>query len=89
MKYFYFNFNIGVQYIGDYIEVLNSDDMDYFGSNQTMKNQILHSVNSKWNNQNYHINIKVPPMGATFIKLKTKEEIKQIVLEEETSLNKF
>ncbi|MFI3209782.1 MAG: 1,4-alpha-glucan branching protein GlgB [Peptostreptococcaceae bacterium] len=85
----HYNYKIGVPYMGEYIEVLNSDDMDYFGSNQTMKNQILHSVNSKWNNQNYHINIKVPPMGATFIKLKTKEEIKQIVLEEETSLNKF
>ena len=33
-----------------------------------MKESELVAKNEKWHNKNYHINIKVPPLGAVFIK---------------------
>lgn len=49
-----------------------------------MKNAELHAIDSKWNNQPYHIKIKVPPLGATFIKIK-KETMKKEVIKKETT----
>ena len=64
----HYDYKIGVPYKGIYEEIFNSDDEKYWGSNQTMKNAELISNDEKWHNQNYHIRIKVPPLGATFIK---------------------
>lgn len=66
----YYDYKIGVPFEGEYFEVLNSDDNNYYGSNQTMKDKIICSQNQKWHNKNHCITIKVPPMGATFIKAK-------------------
>lgn len=66
----YYDYKVGVPYLGTYEEVFNSDDEKYWGSNQTMKNADLFAVDEKWHNKPYHIKIKVPPLGATFIKLK-------------------
>lgn len=66
----HYDYNVGVPYLGVYEEVFNSDDKKYWGSNQTMKNNQLHAIDEKWHNQPYHVKIKVPPLGATFIKLK-------------------
>lgn len=67
----YYDYKVGVPYLDIYEEVFNSDDEKYWGSNQTMKNAELYAVDNKWHNQPYHIKIKVPPLGATFIKLKS------------------
>ena len=64
----YYDYKIGVPYPGTYQEVFNSDDKKYWGSNQVMKESELVAKNEKWHNKNYHINIKVPPLGAVFIK---------------------
>lgn len=64
----YYDYKVGVPYPGTYQEVFNSDDKKYWGSNQVMKESELVSKNEKWHNKNYHINIKVPPLGAIFIK---------------------
>ena len=64
----YYDYKVGVPYPGTYQEVFNSDDKKYWGSNQVMKESELVSKNEKWHNKNYHINIKVPPLGAVFIK---------------------
>lgn len=66
----YYDYKVGVPYLGKYEEVFNSDDEKYWGSNQTMKNAELFALDEKWHNKPYHIKIKVPPLGATFIKLK-------------------
>lgn len=66
----YYDYKVGVPYLDTYKEVLNSDDEKYWGSNQTMKNAELLALDEKWHNKPYHIKIKVPPLGATFIKLK-------------------
>lgn len=67
----YYDYKVGVPYLDIYEEVFNSDDEKYWGSNQTMKNDELYAIDNKWHNQPYHIKIKVPPLGATFIKLKS------------------
>ena len=36
--------------------------------NETMENSELTSYPEKWHNKDNHIRIKVPPLGATFIK---------------------
>ena len=64
-----YDYKIGVPYMGVYEEVFNSDDNKYWGSGQTMENAKIHSKDEKWNNQPYQIKIKVPPLGATFIKM--------------------
>lgn len=64
----YYDYKVGVPYPGTYQEVFNSDDKKYWGSNQVMKESELVSKNEKWHNKNYHINIKVPPLGAVFLK---------------------
>lgn len=74
----YYDYKVGVPYLGIYEEVFNSDDEKYWGSNQTMKNSKLFAIDSKWHNKPYHIKIKVPPLGATFIKLKIKSTTEDI-----------
>ena len=66
----YYDYKVAIEYEGEYEEVLNSDDEKYFGSNQTMKNTKLQSIREAHNNKSYHLKIKVPPMGAVFIKPK-------------------
>ena len=61
-------------YEGMYEEVFNTDDEKYWGSDQTMKHSQIEAVKEKWHNQQYHIQIKVPPLGATFIKLVKKSK---------------
>ena len=46
----------------------------------------LVSVDEKWHNKPYHITIKVPPLGATFIKLK-REKVKEDVVDEEIEIS--
>ena len=64
----HYGYKVGVPYEGIYEEVLNTDDEKYWGSNQTMKNSDLKSYPENWHNQKHHIQIKVPPLGVTFIK---------------------
>ena len=63
-----YNYKIGVPYEGVYEEVFNTDNEKYWGSNQTMESTELTSYPEKWHNKDNHIRIKVPPLGATFIK---------------------
>lgn len=64
----YSEYRIGVPYRGFYTEVFNSDNKKYYGSGQTIQEQVLESEDVNWHNKQYSINIKVPPLGATFIK---------------------
>lgn len=72
----YYDYKVGVPYEGTYEEIFNSDDTIYGGSGQTMKDSELFSINSKWHNKEHHIKIKVPPLGATFIKGKNLKRLK-------------
>ncbi|MGL5714626.1 MAG: 1,4-alpha-glucan branching protein GlgB [Paraclostridium sp.] len=61
-------YRIGVPFRGTYEEAFNSDDKKYWGSGQTMEDKTLEAEEIKWHNKDFSINIKVPPLGATFIK---------------------
>lgn len=64
----YDEYRIGVPYKGEYEEIFNSDNNKYYGSGQTMEGIILKTEDVNWHNKKYSINIKVPPLGAVFIK---------------------
>lgn len=64
----YYDYRIGVPYMGVYQEVFNSDHEKYWGSGQIMNESKLYSQKQKWHNKDYSITIKVPPLGVTFIK---------------------
>lgn len=74
----HYDYKVGVPYLGIYEEIFNSDDEKYWGSNQTMKNVELEAVNNKWHNKDFHIKIKVPPLGTTFIKGKRLIDSKKV-----------
>ena len=76
----YYDFNIGVPYLGDYEEIFNSDSEEFGGSNQIM-DETLFSKEEPCHNQRYALTIKVPPMAITI--LKVKNIIHEDVLKEE------
>ncbi|MCX8514993.1 MAG: 1,4-alpha-glucan branching protein GlgB [Burkholderiales bacterium] len=63
----YHNYNIGVPYSGTYIEVFNTDELNYGGSgqlNQEHKVSFMH----QFKHFNYSIAITVPPLAVTVFK---------------------
>lgn len=72
----YYDFNIGVPYLGDYEEIFNSDSEEFGGSNQIM-DETLFSKEEPCHNQRYSLSIKVPPMAITILKVKSilQEEV--------------
>jgi 1,4-alpha-glucan branching enzyme len=65
----HYDFRIGVPYLKNYVEVLNSDDEKYGGSGQILGDIKLTAEDIKNNNQDYSISIKVPPMGTVVFAL--------------------
>lgn len=63
----YYDFNIGVPYLGEYQEVFNTDSREFGGSGQNMEGTI-YSQKQHWQNQKYCLKIKVPPMGTVVLK---------------------
>ena len=74
----YYDYQIGVPFLGEYEELFNTDDAKYGGSGQTM-DTILVAEKSPFHNQPYSLKIKVPPMATLILKVKNikKEESKQ------------
>ncbi|SHK80258.1 1,4-alpha-glucan branching enzyme [Clostridium cavendishii DSM 21758] len=73
----YYDFKIGVPYLGEYAEVFNTDSKEFGGSDQVM-GETLFSEKGFWHNQKFTLKIKVPPMGCVILKpsviLEDKEE---------------
>lgn len=69
----HYDFKLKVPYAGEYVEVLNSDEKKYGGSGQVMgKVRLiaeLEEKGEKQHNNEYFINIKVPPMGTVVLSL--------------------
>ena len=73
----YYDFRLGVPINGEYIEVFNTDNEHFGGSNQINENIIL-SEQIEYHNSPYSICIKVPPMAASIYKInKILEAIKE------------
>ena len=63
----HYDFKIGVPYQKSYVELLNSDDEKYGGSGQTIGSGKLVAQEGKYNNFDYYISLKVPPMGTVVL----------------------
>ena len=63
----YYDFNIGVPFLGEYKEVFNTDSKEFGGSGQII-DATLFAKKGYWHNQKYSLAIKVPPMGTVIFK---------------------
>jgi 1,4-alpha-glucan branching enzyme len=61
------NYRIGVPKLGNYSEVLNSDQVEFGGSGQ-INTENLPAEDMPWQNQPCSIEINIPPLGAVYFK---------------------
>lgn len=66
----YYDYKIGVPFLGEYEEVFNTDDSKYGGSGQVMGETLI-SKKLEYHNQPYSLQIKVPPMATLVLKIKS------------------
>lgn len=64
----YYDYQIGVPFLGSYEEVFNTDDNKYGGSGQIMGEKLM-AEKVPFHNQPYSLRIKVPPMATLILKL--------------------
>ena len=60
------DYRIGIPIQGKYIEIFNTDYTDFGGSGQI--NPLLTADDLPWHNSLYSLSLKLPPLGAVFIK---------------------
>ncbi|WP_416175695.1 1,4-alpha-glucan branching protein GlgB [Clostridium sp.] len=65
----YYDYDIGVPYLGEYEEVFNTDKKEFGGSGEVMSGT-LYSKDKSYHNQKYCLTIKVPPMAAIILRSK-------------------
>lgn len=63
------HYRLGVPQSGDWVQVFNSDDSRYGGSNQHNEG-VLSSVPEPFHGQQYSITLKIPPMAVAYFKLR-------------------
>ncbi len=63
-------YRLGVPKAGDYVELLNSDQLVY-GGGGVINEGVFTAVSEPWHNQPYSIQLTLPPLGITYLKLKT------------------
>lgn len=71
--YFYDSYDIGVDELGEYVELFNSDKDVYGGFNQ-YNGLPLKAYEGYCNNQPFHITIKLASFGAIILKLDKKKK---------------
>ncbi|NME84305.1 1,4-alpha-glucan branching protein GlgB [Clostridium sp. SM-530-WT-3G] len=78
----YYDYQIGVPFLGEYEELFNTDDAKYGGSGQTM-DTLLVAEKAPFHNQPYSLKIKVPPMATLVLKIKDikKENNKNLLID--------
>ena len=68
----YYDFKLGVPYLGEYKEVFNSDNKLYGGAGQINDEPFI-AVEDRYHNRDYSIKIKVPPMAVMILSFKELE----------------
>ena len=63
----YYDFEVEVPKEGEYVEVLNSDSIEFGGSGQTLERSVFTSDD---NGDPFKIKIKVPPLAVTVLRPK-------------------
>lgn len=66
----YYDFKVGVPKLGEYVEVFNSDALEFGGAGNIMGNSILKAKEESFKDFNYSISVKVPPLGTLVLKVK-------------------
>ena len=64
----YYDYKIGVPFLGTYEEIFNTDDSKYGGSGQII-DDILVAEKEQFQKQPYSLKIKVPPMATLILKV--------------------
>jgi 1,4-alpha-glucan branching enzyme len=64
----YYDYRIGVPFLGEYKEIFNTDDERYGGSGQIM-GEVLFAEKVQFQDQPYSLKIKVPPMATLVLKV--------------------
>ena len=80
----YYDYQIGVPFLGEYEELFNTDDAKYGGSGQVMGTPLF-SEKAQFQNQPYSLKIKVPPMATLILKIKNiniNEEKEKLIKDE-------
>lgn len=72
----YYDYRVGVPYLADYSELLNTDDTKFGGSGQVM-GETLVAEEIQYQKQPYSIKIKVPPMATVVLKIDKMNNIKE------------
>ncbi|HAT4338045.1 TPA: 1,4-alpha-glucan branching protein GlgB [Clostridium perfringens] len=66
----YYDFKVGVPELGEYVEVFNSDSLEFGGAGNIMGDSILKATEESFKDFNYSISVKVPPLGTLVLKVK-------------------
>lgn len=77
----YYDYRIGVPFLGEYKEIFNTDDERYGGSGQIM-GETLFAEKVQFQEQPYSLKIKVPPMATLVLKVSKIAMEQQDVVEE-------
>ncbi|MFV9509695.1 1,4-alpha-glucan branching protein GlgB [Tepidibacillus sp. LV47] len=75
----YENYRIGVPFLGEYIEIFNSNEEKYGGNGLTNRNRSLLAEEISWHNQSYSLEIRISPLSVHFFKIsRIQKEIRRI-----------
>ncbi|MGV2802410.1 1,4-alpha-glucan branching protein GlgB [Clostridium perfringens] len=66
----YYYFKVGVPELGEYVEVFNSDSLEFGGAGNIMGDSILKATEESFKDFDYSISVKVPPLGTLVLKVK-------------------
>ncbi|AWS26399.1 1,4-alpha-glucan branching protein GlgB [Clostridium perfringens] len=66
----YYDFKVGVPELGEYVEVFNSDSLEFGGAGNIMEDSILKATEESFKDFDYSISVKVPPLGTLVLKVK-------------------
>ncbi|EHK2440672.1 1,4-alpha-glucan branching protein GlgB [Clostridium perfringens] len=66
----YYDFKVGVPELGEYVEVFNSDSLEFGGAGNIIGDSILKATEESFKDFDYSISVKVPPLGTLVLKLK-------------------
>jgi 1,4-alpha-glucan branching enzyme len=82
----YYDYRIGVPFLGEYEEVFNTDDKKYGGSGQIMA-ETLCAEKLQFQKQPYSLKIKVPPMATLVLKvsklaMEQKDVVEELLVEQ-------
>lgn len=66
----YYDFKVGVPKLGEYVEVFNSDALEFGGAGNIMGDSILKAREERFKDFDYSISVKVPPLGTLVLKVK-------------------